>query len=144
MRLGAPQPGHWQRLLTSLRPLLASCLIRFLEWETLFFGTARKIPSQMSSSSVGMVMLIPGRARPSVGSRRPARPANDGRRGIGSNAGEAIRGRRAAIAKMSKFEARPKLETFLCRHGRMIELVSRRTEELPICALATGLQKKKK
>ena len=63
----APHPGHLHRLLTSLSALPAICLCLLREWEVLFFGTARRRPSQISPSRPGMFKLMPGSAIESVG-----------------------------------------------------------------------------
>jgi len=60
--LGLPQPGHLTTLLTSFIALPASNLcLRFI-CEVFFFGTAFKMPSQMSESNDGMLMAAAGRA----------------------------------------------------------------------------------
>lgn len=66
----APHPGHLHRLFTSLSAFPAICLCLLREWEVLFFGTAFRMPSQMSPRSPGMFRLMPGRAMESEGRRR--------------------------------------------------------------------------
>lgn len=67
VRFFAPQPEHSQRLVTSFRAFPAICLCLFLECDTLFFGTARRTDSQMSSN-VGRLRLTPGRVAERKGS----------------------------------------------------------------------------
>lgn len=92
---GAPQPEHLQRLLTSLRALPAICLCRFRECETLFFGTALRTDSQMSSSNVGSFRLTPGIASERIGRNRPSLRDRAVQLGIGLTAREDNRGSRA-------------------------------------------------
>lgn len=60
--MGFPQPGHLTTLLTSFIAFPAKKRCRLFEWDVFFFGTAFKIPSQMSDSSDGMLMAVAGRA----------------------------------------------------------------------------------
>lgn len=49
-----PQTGHLHKLLTSLSAFPAICLCLFLACDVFFFGTAFKMPSQITSSMSGM------------------------------------------------------------------------------------------
>lgn len=60
--LGFPQPGHLTTLLTSFSAFPAKKRDRLFEWEVFFFGTALRMPSQMSDNSDGMLMTAAGRA----------------------------------------------------------------------------------
>lgn len=53
IRLVRPHAGHLHSELTSLSALPAICRERFFECDVFFFGTARRIDSQMSPSSDG-------------------------------------------------------------------------------------------
>ena len=56
-------------LFTSFKAFPANCLCRFFMWEVFFFGTAFKIPSQISPRSPGMLRDMEDIERAAEGSK---------------------------------------------------------------------------
>jgi hypothetical protein len=56
-------------LFTSFKAFPASCLCRFFMWDVFFFGTAFKMPSQISPSKSGMFREIEGIERVAEGKK---------------------------------------------------------------------------